>query len=102
MTKSVSILGARPLRPLQNQVLKGIKIDFLNIFYFKMASIQKLIKNHRYIITIDGTNQMYYGTCQCPDSYLFSGVVHFNVNKYIETEIFSEKDHFVDTHEKMD
>ena len=65
-------------------------------------SIQKLIKNHRYIITIDGTNQMYYGTCQCPDSYLFSDVMHFNLNKYIGLKSFSEKDHFVDTHEKMD
>ncbi len=63
--------------------------------------IQKLIKNHRYIITIDG-NQSYYGTCQCPDSYLFSGVMHFNLYKYIELKSFSEKDHFVDTHEKMD
>lgn len=64
--------------------------------------IQKLIKNHRYIITIDGTNQMYYGTCQCPDSYLFSDVMHFNLNKYIGLKSFLEKDHFVDTHEKMD
>ena len=59
------------------------------------TSIQKLIKNHRYIITIDGT-------CQCPDSYLFSDVMHFNLNKYIGLKTFSEKDHFVDTHEKMD
>lgn len=68
-------------------------------------SIQKktnLIKNHRYLITIDGTNQRYYGTCQCPDSYLFSDVIHFNLNKYIELKSFSEKDHFTDTHEKMD
>lgn len=66
------------------------------------TSIQKLIKNHRYLITIDGTNQRYYGTCQFPDSYLFSDVIHFNLNKYIELKSFSEKDHFVDTHEKMD
>lgn len=66
------------------------------------TTIQKLIKNHRYLITIDGTNQTYYGTCQFPDSYLFSGVIHFNLNKYIELKSFSEKDHFVDTHEKMD
>ena len=65
------------------------------------TSIQKLIKNHRYLITIDETNQRYYGTCQCPDSYLFSDVIHFNLNKYIELKSFSEKDHFVDTHEKM-
>lgn len=83
-----------------------LKLIFSIIFfYFNMesTSIQtKLIKNHRYIITIDGTNQTYYGTYQCPDSYLFSGVVHFNLNKYIELKFFSEKDHFVDTHEKMD
>ena len=66
------------------------------------TSIQKLIKNHIYIITIDGTNQMYTGTCQCPDSYLFSGVMHFNLNKYTELKTFSEKDHFVDIHEKID
>ena len=66
------------------------------------TTIQKLIKNHRYTITIDGTNQSYYGTCQCPESYLFSGVIHFNLNKYIELKSFSEKDHFTDTHEKMD
>ena len=71
-------------------------------FNFKMESTQKLIKNHRYIITIDGTNQMYCGTCQCPYSYLFSGVMHFNLNKYTELKSFSEKDHFVDTHEKID
>ena len=62
----------------------------------------KRIKNHRYIITIDGTNQTYHGTCQCPDLYLFSDVVHFNLNKYIGLKSFSEKDHFLDTHEKMD
>lgn len=66
------------------------------------TSIQKLIKNHRYIITIDGTNQRYYGTCQSPDSYLFSDIIHFNLNKCIELKSFSEKDHFIDTHEKMD
>jgi hypothetical protein len=67
------------------------------------TSIQKkLIMKHKYVITIDGTNQTYYGKCQCPDSYLFSDVVHFNLNKYIGLNIFSEKDHFIDTHEKMD
>ena len=66
------------------------------------TSIQKLIKNHIYIITIDGTNQMYTGTCQCPDSYLFSDVMHFNLNKYIRFQSFLEIDHFVDIHEKID
>jgi hypothetical protein len=66
-------------------------------------SIQKkLIMKHKYVITIDGTNQTYYGTCQCPDSYLFSDVVHFNFNKYIGLHYFLEIDHFIDTHEKMD
>ena len=45
---------------------------------------------------------MYYGTCQCPDSYLFSDIMHFNLNKYIGLKSFSEKDHFVDIHEKID
>ena len=66
------------------------------------TSIQKLIKNHRYLITIDGANQIYYGTCQCPDSYLFSDLIHFNLNTYIKLQSFLEIDHFVDTHEKMD
>ena len=66
------------------------------------TSIQKLIMKHKYVITIDGTNQRYYGTCQCPVSYLFSDVIHFNLNKYIGLNVFSEKDHFIDTHEKMD
>jgi hypothetical protein len=50
-----------------------------NIFYFKMelSSIQKKLMKHKYVITIDGTNKTYYGTCQCPDSYLFSDVVKF-------------------------
>ena len=64
---------------------------------------QKLIMKHKYVITIDGTNQTYYGTCQCPDLYLFSGVVKFEPrHNYIGLKIFSEKDHFIDTHEKMD
>lgn len=64
---------------------------------------KKLIMKHKYVITIDGTNQTYYGTCQCPDSYLFSDVVKFGSNhKYIGLNYFSEKDHFIDTHEKMD
>ena len=68
------------------------------------TSIQKkLIMNHKYVITIDGTNQTYYGTCQCPDLYLFSNVVKFEpIHNYIGLIVFSEKDHFVDTHEKMD
>ena len=67
-------------------------------------SIQKkLIMKHKYVITLDGTNQTYYGTCQCPDSYLFSDVVKFGSNhKYIGLDYFSEYDHFTDTHEKMD
>lgn len=70
----------------------------------KSMSIQKkLIMNHKYVITIDGTNQTYYGTCQCPDLYLFSDVVQFGLmHKYIGLNYFSEKDHFMDTHEKMD
>jgi hypothetical protein len=68
-----------------------------------MSNQKKLIMNHRYVITIDGTNQMYYGTCQCPDLYLFSNVVKFGLMyKYIGLNCFSEKDHFIDTHEKMD
>lgn len=64
---------------------------------------KKLIMKHKYVITIDGTNQTYYGTCQCPDSYLFSDVVNFDsIHKYIGLKVFSEKDHFIDTHEKMD
>ena len=64
---------------------------------------KKLIMKHKYVITIDGTNQIYYGTCQCPDLYLFSDVVKFDsIHKYIGVNVFSEKDHFVDTHEKMD
>ena len=64
---------------------------------------KKLIMNHKYVITIDGTNQTYYGTCQCPDLYLFSNVVKFNpIYTYIGLFVFSEKDHFIDTHEKMD
>lgn len=64
---------------------------------------KKLIVNHKYIITLDGTNQTYYGTCQCPESYLFIHVIKFNLtNNYISTILFSEKDHFVDTHSKMD
>ena len=68
------------------------------------TSIQKkLIMNHKYVITIDGTNRTYYGTCQCPDLYLFSNVVKFeSIHIYIGLFVFSEKDHFVDTHEKMD
>ena len=67
-------------------------------------SIQKkLIMNHKYVITIDCTNQTYYGTCQCPDLYLFYHVVKFEpIHNYIGLKIFSEKDHFIDTHEKMD
>lgn len=57
---------------------------------------------HKYVITIDGTNQTYYGTCQYPDLYLFSDLVNFDGMKYIGLKSFSEKDHFVDTHEKMD
>lgn len=70
----------------------------------KSMSIQKkLIMNHKYVITIDDTNQTYYGTCQCPDLYLFSNVVKFElIHKYIGLYYFSEKDHFMDTHEKMD
>jgi hypothetical protein len=64
---------------------------------------KKLIMKHKYVITIDGTNKTYYGTCQCPDSYLFSDVVKFeSTHKYIGLNYFSEKDHFIDTHEKMD
>jgi hypothetical protein len=68
------------------------------------TSIQKkLIMNHKYVITIEGTNQTYYGTCQSPDLYLFSNVVKFELmHKYIGLKCFSEKDHFVDTHEKID
>jgi hypothetical protein len=67
-------------------------------------SIQKkLIMKHKYVITIDGTNQTYYGTCLFPDLYLFSDVVKFGSNhKYIGLHYFSEYDHFIDTHEKMD
>ena len=70
----------------------------------KSMSIQKkLIMNHKYVITIDGTNQIYYGTCQCPDLYLFSDVIKFeSTHKYIGLNYFSEKDHFTDKHEKMD
>lgn len=70
----------------------------------ELMSIQKkLIMKHKYVITIDGTNQTYYGTCQCPDLYLFSGVVKFEpIHNYIGLKTFSEKDHFIDTHEKMD
>jgi hypothetical protein len=70
----------------------------------KSMSIQKkLIMNHKYVITIDRTNQTYYGTCRCPDLYLFSDVVKFeSIHKYIGLNCFSEKDHFIDTHEKMD
>ena len=68
-----------------------------------MSIQKKLIMNHKYVITIDGTNQTYYGTCQCPDLYLFSNVVKFNpIYTYIGLFVFSEKDHFIDTHEKMD
>jgi hypothetical protein len=69
-----------------------------------LTSIQKkLIMNHKYVITIDGTNRTYYGTCQCPDLYLFSNVVKFEpIHTYIGLIVFSEKDHFIDTHEKMD
>jgi len=64
---------------------------------------KKLTANHKYIITLDGTNQTYYGTCQCPDLYLFDRVVKIDsTNKYIGLYCFSEKDHFVDTHSKMD
>jgi hypothetical protein len=64
---------------------------------------KKLITNHKYIITLDGTNQTYYGTCQCPELYLFNYVINFDLtNKYIGLHCFSEKDHFVDTHSKMD
>ena len=64
---------------------------------------KKLIVNHKYIITLDGTNQTYYGTCQCPELYLFNHVIKFALtNKYIGLHCFSEKDHFVDTHLKVD
>ena len=64
---------------------------------------KKLIMKHKYLITIDGTNQTYYGTCQCPVSYLFSDVVKFDsIHKYIGLNVFSEKDHFIDIHLKMD
>ena len=66
------------------------------------TTIQKLIMKHNYVITIDGTNQTYYGKCECPDLYLFSNVVKFHLMNYIGLKTFSEKDHFVDTHEKMD
>jgi len=67
-----------------------------------MESIQKkLIFNHKYVITINGTNKTYYGTCLCPESYLFDIVTLYDfVN--VGLKYFSEKDHFVDTHEKMD
>ena len=55
----------------------------------------KLIFNHKYVITIDGTNKTYYGTCLCPETYLFD-VVNIGLKH------FSEKDHFIDTHAKMD
>ena len=64
---------------------------------------KKLIMKHKYLITIDGTNQTYYGTCQCPNLYLFSDVVKFeSIHKYIGLNYFSEKDHFIDIHLKMD
>jgi len=61
----------------------------------------KLIFNHKYIITIDGTNQTYYGTCLCPVTYLFDVIILYDVLN-IGLKHFSEKDHFVDTHAKMD
>jgi hypothetical protein len=67
-----------------------------------MESIhKKLIFNNKYVITIDGTNKTYYGTCICPESYLFSVVTLYDF-VIVGLKYFSEKDHFVDTHEKMD
>ena len=61
----------------------------------------KLIFYHKYIITIDGTNETYYGTCLCPKSYLFDVVILYDsVN--IGLKYFSEKDHFVNMHFKVD
>ena len=67
-----------------------------------MESIQKkLIFNHKYIIIED--NKTYYGTCICPESYLFTDVIKSDlINKYIELKYFSEKDYFIDQHVKMD
>jgi hypothetical protein len=63
-------------------------------------SIQKkLIFNHKYIIIED--NKTYYGTCLCPESYLFDVVILYDVVN-VGLKYFSEKDHFVDTHAKMD
>lgn len=68
-----------------------------------LSKQKKLIMNHKYVITIDCTNRTYYGTCQCPDLYLFSNVVKFEtIHIYIGLFVFSDKDHFIDTHEKMD
>ena len=67
-----------------------------------METIQKkLIFNHKYIIIED--NETYYGTCICPESYLFTDVMKSDsMNKYIGIRCFSKKDYFVDQHMKMD
>jgi len=69
-------------------------------FYFKMT---KLIIGHKYIITIDGTNETFYGKCKCTKSYLFSDVTKYDlINEYIGLKYFSKKDHFINTHYKVD
>jgi len=63
----------------------------------------KLIINHKYIIIIDGTNETYYGISRSPESYLFFDVTKYElINIYIGLNYFSENDHFIDTHVKMD
>lgn len=81
-----------------------IELFHYNYFYDMETSLgKKLIANHKYIITLDGTNQKYYGTCQCPESYLFIHVINLDLTrKYASLHRFSEKDHFVDAHSKMD
>lgn len=62
---------------------------------------KKLIFNHKYIILKD--SKIYYGRCLCPESYLFTDVIKTDlINNFIGLEYFSEKDHFVDQHAKMD